>query len=333
MQAADPSPATGAAADEATADAGLEPVELKVNVLQPHIALERTSHDFGEVGPETKHTTRFTFENTGEGTLKITQVRSCCGVVTKGVRTGQEYPPGQMGTLELEWQAGTHPGTMKRTLYLFTNDPEQTTVPLMIQANVVRRVEHEPQRLRLFLKQDNAGSEEIRLKSLDGRPFAITGFRSTANTLTAEFDPNAEATEFVLEPQADMQKLATNLRGQVSITLTHPECKNVRILYDVLPEFTVNPPQLMMFNLKADEPVQREIWILGNYEDSFEIESVASQKGTIELVEKNRIDNRYQLKVKILPPAPQGDRFVLSDMLEVQIKDGQKLSVPFRGFY
>jgi len=222
---------------------------------------------------------------------------------------------------------------MKRSRYLITNDPDQSTVTLTIQANVVRMVEYEPQRLRLFLRQENAGCPDITLKSVDGQHFSITSFRSTANTITAEFDPGVEATEFILKPKVDLEKLQRNPKGTVSIDLTHPKGKNVRLLYDLLPAFTINPPQLMLFNPKAGQPTQREIWILSNYQDDFEIESVDSQKGTTEVVDRKKVENRYQLRLQITPPAPEGERAVLSDMLEVKIKDGPTLSIPLRGFY
>ncbi len=130
-----------------------------------------------------------------------------------------------------------------------------------------------------------------------------------------------------------MEKLQRNLRGQIIISLTHPECSNVRLLYDVLPEFTINPVQLMLFNLKANQGIQRDIWILANYDDEFEIESVSSQKGTVKLLEQTKKGNRYQLRVEVTPPVPENERSVLSDVLEVKVKGKDKLSIAVRGFY
>lgn len=299
----------------------------------PRIVLEKVLYDFGEIGPGTKQSAKFRFKNAGTTPLKITLVRVCCGVVARGVKAGQQYKPGQSGVLELDYQAGAQPGAVRRRIYLQSNDPLQGTVTITIKATIARRVEHTPTSLKLFLKQDNAGAKDITLTSLDGKPFSIKGFKATANAITVQFDPAAEGTSFVLKPQADMEKLAKNLRGQISIDLTHPECKNVRILYDVLAEFTVSPPQIMLFDLKAGRPMQREIWILSNYQDDFEIESVSSQKGTIKLVEKKKVDKRYQLKIELTPPPVEGDRAVLSDKLEVKIKGGETLSIQCRGFY
>ncbi len=315
-----------------------DPPEM-VEIANPHvgnaprIVMTSVEHDFGEIGPDTSHKAEFPFTNGGTAPLRITQVRSCCGVVTKGVKPGQEYAPGRGGVLEIDYRATSQPGSMRRNLYIQSNDPAQGLVTLTITATIVPRVHFEPSTLKLFLRQDTGGAGDITLASLDGRPFAITGFRTTATALRADFDPSVEATEFVLKPIADIEKLKSNLRGQISIDLTHPECRNVRILYDVLPEFTVNPPTIMLFNLKATQPVEREIWVLSNYQDDFEIESVSSQKGIVTLVSKAKIQNRYQLTLRITPPPAEGERAVLSDLIEVKIKDGETLAVQCRGFY
>lgn len=299
----------------------------------PRIVMESVEHDFGEIGPETSHDAEFRFTNKGTAPLKITQVRSCCGVVTSGVKAGQTYAPGETGVLKLNYRATSQPGSMRRQLYLQSNDPIQSVVTLTVQAKIAMRVQVEPSTLKLFLKQDNAGASDIKLTSLDGQPFAIKAFRATGNAIRADFDPTVEATEFVLKPIADAERLERNLRGQISIDLTHPECQNVRLLFDVLPEFTVSPPTIMLFNLKADQPVEREIWILSNYQDDFEIESVSSQKGIATLLDKTKVQNRYQLKLQITPPPAEGQRAVLSDVIEVKIKDGETLSIQCRGFY
>ncbi len=334
-------PATQASADT-TAPAGAstlatsqaaKPGEVEVTMLVPKISFEKAVYDFGDVGPETTQTAKFAFTNTGKGTLRISQVKTCCGVKARGVKNGQEYAPRASGVLELDCIFGSYPGTMRRTIHLYTNDPDQKVVALALKAKIVRRVDYKPERLRLFLRQENGGCDEITLTSLDGRPFSITGFRSTANALAAEVDPAVQATEFVLKPTANMDTLKRNHRGQISIQLTHPECKNVRILYDVVPEFTINPSQVTLFNLKAEQSVQREIWIISNYQDEFEIESTDSQKGMVKVADQKKVGNRYQLKVETTPPAQEGERAVFSDVLEVKIKDGEMLSIPFRGFY
>jgi hypothetical protein len=300
----------------------------------PRITVEKAIVDLGEVGTDSKRTGEFRFTNTGNAPLKILDVHFCCGVATRGVAAGQEYAPGQSGVLEFDYSSGSMPvSKVTRELRLKTNDPEQDLVSLVIKASVVRRVAIDPPRLRLFLKRDNADCCDITIRSLDGKAFSIASVKSTANTISAKYDPAVKATEFVLKPRVDMEKLPSNLKGTISIDLTHPECSNLRVLFDVLPEFTVNPLHLMIFNMRPEQPVQREVWILSNYRDDFEIESVSSQNGHITLLDKKKVGNRYQLQIEVKAPVKQGENTIAADVLTVKIKDGETISIPFRGFY
>lgn len=311
-----------------------QPVDVQALVLSPTITIEKPLLDLGEIGTDSKRTGEFRFTNTGNAPLKILQVHGCCGVTTRGVEAGQEYAPGQRGVLEFELPAGSVPVSSRTwELRLQTNDPEHSLVSLAIKASIVRRVTVDPLRITLFLKRENADCRDITIRSLDGIPFSITSVKSIGNVISADFDPDVKATEFVLKPRVDMQKLSTHRRGSVSIDLTHPECANLRVLFDVLPEFTVNPQNLMIFNLRPEQPVQREVWILSNYQDDFEIESVSSQNGRITLLEKKKVGNRYQLQVQIKVPPKEGDNTIAADILNVKVQDGETVSIPFRGFY
>jgi hypothetical protein len=312
----------------------VEPVELKVTVLVPKMTVEKPNLDLGEIGTDTKHTGRFEFTNAGNAPLKILQVYACCGVTAKGVENGQEYAPGQSGALEFEYITGSSPiPEITRELRMRTNDPEKSIVSLTIKAAIVRRVECSPQKLKLFLRKENAACGEVTLRSLDGKPFSITSFRSTANVISAVFDPNASATEFVLKPRADMEKLPRNIRGVISVNLTHPECSNIRMPFDVLPEFTINPAHLMVWDLRAGQTIQRDIQIFGNYQSDFEVESVSSQNGTVTLLEKKKTDDHYELRIEIKAPERKDDNAMATDVVEVKIKDGETVSIPFRGIY
>jgi hypothetical protein len=347
-------PAVQTAANAALATE-TQPAVADVNGPAAKITVEQPVLNLGDIGTDSKVSGKFTFTSSGQDPLKIVKVHSCCGVTIRGVEAGQIYAPGKTGILEFDYVTGSTPlSGVKRELRLQTNDPDQKFVSLTIKANIVRRVEVDPMKLRLFLKQENAGCSEIKVRSLDGKPFAIKNIRSTANSISADFDPNATATEFTIKPKADMEKLQKNIRGVVSIDLTHPECSNVRVSYDVLPEFTISPAQLVLFNIRPGQAAQRDVWVLSNYRDEFDIESVSSQKGYVKLLEKKTVGNRYQLRIEITPPARDGDQAVpaassdgqnaapasgqsenvlMADMLEVKIKDGDTLTIPLRGFY
>jgi hypothetical protein len=330
--------------------------ESGIGTLPAKITVETPVVDLGEIGMNCKVSGKFTFVNSSQATLRIVKVHTCCGVTVRGVENGQEYAPGERGTLEFTWVVVSDPQpSVVKVVRMETNDPDQKFVSLKIKASVVQRVETDPTRLRLFLRQENAGCGGITIRSLDGKPFSIMDFKSTAGSMSAQFDPNVKATEFVLKPQADVEKLRQNVRGVVSIDLNHPECSNVRVPYDVLPEFTISPALLMVLHVRPEQPFQKDVFVSSNYRDEFEIESVSSQKGYMKLAEKKKVGDRYELKIEITPPArdiaenvtaspsegqnpPAGAQestknTLVADVLEVKIKDGETLSIPFRGFY
>jgi hypothetical protein len=322
----------------------------QASVEGPRITFEKTSYDFGDIVPEKKYKHQFTFKNTGTTSLKIVNVQPCCGTVVTGVEAGQVYAPGKSGALEFEFTSGQQPGSIARTIYITTNDPVLKTVGLEYKAEITRQVAYEPTTLRLFLRRENGGAGDLTITSSTGQPFSVTGFRSTADCITAKFDPSVKDTRFVLKLSADMEKLKQHKLGRVEVLLTHPGCKTLSLDYDVLPEFTFNPSQLIAFNLKPGVPAQKELWIQANYDDDFELESVTSKNGMLKVVDKEKVklapgltvgqapgaadqkEARYQYKLK-LEIVPPNERAPLSDMLQVTIKGGGMWPIEYRGFY
>jgi hypothetical protein len=300
--------------------------------LVPEIKFEQMIYDFGEVGPSEKIKGEFKFTNIGEGLLEITKVGKCCGVVATLDR--MEYKPGESGALKVEWNSGPQESTMTRKLVINSNDPNTPVANLTIKAKVLLQIDWEPKRLKLFLDEDNAGCSEITISSIDNQPFSITGFKSTADSITADYDPSVKATKYVLEPKVDSEKLQKSLKGRINISLDHPKGNAVVVLYSVLPKYTVNPPLLIIFNAEPNKPIVRKISVLNNYGKDFEIESVSSKNDIVamKLLEQKKIRNGYQLDVEITPPADEGQpRF--TDEFSLNIKGGESLSIKCNGYY
>jgi len=298
----------------------------------PGITFEKVVHDFGEVGPETKNVCEFKFTNTGDSLLKITKVSKTCGC-TPYTLAKKEYAPGETGTLKVKYNASKRAGRVARTLYVYSNDKARPKIKLTIKARIMQKVDCKPKKLNLLLEEENAGCSEITLTSLDNRPFSIKRFRSTGNCITADVNSSVKATKFVIEAKVDIEKLRKRLNGRIDISLTHPECKTVAILFKALPEFKISPPSINILGAEPQKPITREVWILNNYGDDFEVESTSSKKGIIKVLSQERIDNRYKFELEITPPVPKGNRKFFNDVFLVNIKGGDKLSIICRGFY
>ncbi len=294
------------------------------------IMFEQVVYDFGDMGPGMNKTGEFKFTNAGNSLLKITAVEGCCGVVTR--LNKKEYAPGESGKLEVDYRSTPQPGTMRRQIYVNSNDKATPRVELTIKATIVQKVSFQPDRLNLLLKSD-ANCPSITLTSLDGKPFSIKRFKSTGNCITADVNSSVEATKFVLQPKIDVERLRRGLSGIIEISLTHPECDTVVIPFNALPAFEVNPPTIIVFNAEPQKPVERELWVLNNYGADFEIESTSSQNNYITVSSQQKIHNGYQFKLAITPPAASANQRIFTDVFSVNIKGGEKFTVTCRGFY
>jgi len=223
----------------------------------PKITFEKVVYDFGQIGPSTKHYGEFKFTNTGEGLLKIKDVERCCGVNAKLDKT--KYAPGESGVLKVEYDSTRSPGIVRRTLYVNSNDKATPRTALTIKGNIIQKVIWQPKSLRLLLSEENAGCSEIILSSVDNRPFSITAFKSTLGCITADVDPSVEATKFVLQPKVDMDKLRKTMRGNVYISMSHPDCDGAAIGFDVLSRFKIKPPLLIVFYLDSQKSIKSVI--------------------------------------------------------------------------
>ena len=300
------------------------------NQPSPKIKFEKVVLDFGKVGPGTKSTGEFKFTNTGEGVLKITKIGDCCGVVTKLEK--KEYAPGDSGVLKVIYNASIRTGKAPRQLVVHNNDKSNPSARLTIKAEIVAKITCKPEKLTLFLDEENAGCGKLTINSLDNQPFAITGIRSTANCITADFDPTVKATEFLLDLKVDMEKLQQNQKGSIDISLTHPEGKMTFVRFDVVPKYSVNPPLIIVFNAEAQKPIKRKVWILNNYKEDFEIESTSSKENTIKVINQSKVNNGYQFEVEIIPPEQQ-DQLRFTDIFNINIKGGEKQAVSCNGYY
>jgi hypothetical protein len=298
----------------------------------PKIVFEKEIYDFGKVGPSAKQTGEFKFTNEGKVLLKITKVGRCCGIVTKMDK--MEYEPGESGVLKVEWNSSPRESTMNRQLNVYSNDPITPQVRLTVKAKVVLQVTWEPKRLNLVLDEENAGCPNITISSLDDQPFSILGFKSTADCITADYDSSVKATQFVLKPKVDTDKLQTNLRGRINISLNHPRGNSAIVPFSVLAKYKITPPLLIIFNAEPGKPIVRTISVLDNYGKGFEIDSISSKNGTVgmKLLEQKKISDGYQLEVEITPPATEGKtRFM--DTFDINIKGDEKMAIKCNGYF
>ena len=301
--------------------------------LAPKIVFESVVHDFGEVGPRTKNTCEFKFSNTGSALLKIGKIHATCGCTVPQL-SKEEYVPGESGVITVEYHPGLQGGPQTRRLDVPTNDKANQRITLVVKALVVVKIEYEPKKLSFSVKTDsNSPRPMIKIHSIDSQPFAINGFSSHPEGISINYDPNVKKPQFTVEPKIEVEKLQKEVQGYIQINITYPGYDSITIPFTVIPRFKVSPPAIVLLDAKPQESVDREVVVLNNYGEPFEIESAASQKNIIKVLSQEKAGDRYKIKVSITPPAAESNPRMFTDTLFINIKGGVKLEVACKGFY
>lgn len=304
----------------------------------PRIRVEKAEFDLGEVSTNSKNTAQFKLANAGRGTLEIQDVIKCCGAVVELDK--QRLEPGETAELTVDYYTGDVAGQFKRELTVRTNDPIQAATTLTILGKVVQRLVWKPLQLRLFLDKPNLGCGELVLTALDGKPFSIQDTLSTGDCITVAYDPNAQATEFVLKPAVDRDKLLAlaYAKGTFQLKLTRPDYGMLHIPFDLLPNYSVNPAQLILFNAEPGKKELRKIHVLDNYvaeggQADLTVDSVTSDHKSVSVTKTEKIKDGLVLYAEIDPPVLDEGERSFSDEIRVQVKGGEELTVTVRIFY
>lgn len=299
---------------------------------EPKIVFESKVHNFGNLGIKEKAECEFKFKNIGQSLLKIGKIKATCGCTVPSL-SKKEYKPGEEGIIKIKYSGQSKPGAVVKHMYVPTNDKGNSKVKLSIKAKVIQLIEATPSKLYCSWNQKNAGSTNITIKSKDGKNFSIKGFSASKDVIKAEFDPNAVASEFILKPKVDMQKLKKCRKGSIRINLTHPKCSYVTIPYEVPPKFQCQPSKIILHNIEPNKPQIKDLLIKSTEKKQFEIESISSKCGYIKVISQEPDNDKIKLKLQITPPPIKAKTRHFSDNLFIKIKNDEKLTVSCSGFY
>jgi hypothetical protein len=103
----------------------------------PVLQLATMAVDLGKIQGSTANDVEFKFINAGKSDLMIRQVRSSCGctAVQQGPQ-GVGIKPGQSSSIKATFNSGSYNGKVTKAIYVYSNDPKNSEVVLMLNADV-----------------------------------------------------------------------------------------------------------------------------------------------------------------------------------------------------
>jgi hypothetical protein len=103
----------------------------------PVFKVESTTVDLGKIKGATQNEVVFKFKNEGKSDLLIRFIRSTCGCTA--VQQGQQgvgIKPGESSTIKAVFNSGSYSGKVTKAIYVYTNDPKNSELVLMLTADV-----------------------------------------------------------------------------------------------------------------------------------------------------------------------------------------------------
>ena len=197
----------------------------------PHLQAETTLFNFGQVaeGSKTEHT--FRFQNTGDSPLVISKVRSSCGC-TAALLSAKELAPGEWGELKATFNSKGFQGAVTKTIYVYSNDPNQQKTRFRLQGKVQRELLVSPSRLRFSGgKEKTSFTATINLRNDGATQLFLSDLKTTSGELQADLSSSQLAPgksvqiDISLAPSTDKSRFA----GYVTLRTSSPRTPMIRI--------------------------------------------------------------------------------------------------------
>lgn len=103
----------------------------------PVFKVASTTVDLGKIKGATQNEVEFKFTNEGKSDLILRHVRASCGctAVQQG-NQGVGIKAGQSSSIKATFNSGSYKGKVTKAIYVYTNDPKNSEVVLMLSADV-----------------------------------------------------------------------------------------------------------------------------------------------------------------------------------------------------
>ena len=149
----------------------------------PNLQVLEPNYNFGEVfqGDRVFHVYQIT--NQGDEPLLIDRLRSSCGC-TAVLISSKKLPPGGTGELQANFDSSRFRGEVVKTIYLYSNDPNQPVTQLQLQGKVLELVTIEPSQVNFGqVKVKQPVSATVTLRNQGHKPLVLGTPRATAAEL------------------------------------------------------------------------------------------------------------------------------------------------------
>jgi len=184
----------------------------------PRIQFQNTIYDFGKIksGELVKYT--FTFTNTGDAVLILTNVQPQCGCTTAGEWTRQ-VEPGKTGAIPIQFSSANYGGQVVKTVTITSNDKNQPSVGLQLKGTVWKPINVQPMFAVLNITAHSAGTVTTTAHIVNNmeEPITLSPPESNNKSFAAELKTNIAGKDFQVIISAVPPFDQANRQGQITL--------------------------------------------------------------------------------------------------------------------
>ena len=184
----------------------------------PGIQFQNAIYDFGKIksGELVKYT--FTFTNSGDAVLILTNVQPQCGCTTAGEWTRQ-VEPGKTGAIPIQFSSANYGGQVVKTVTITSNDKNQPSVGLQLKGTVWKPIDVQPMFAVLNIPPHSAGTVTTTAHIVNNmeEPITLSPPESNNKSFAAELKTNIAGKDFQVIISAVPPFDQANRQGQITL--------------------------------------------------------------------------------------------------------------------
>jgi hypothetical protein len=275
----------------------------------PMIRLAERRWDFGATQQHELLRHIFRFRNDGTDALIIRHVEPDCGC-TEALAVDTLLVPGRSSEIRITVDTKALEGDQQKVVSVYTNDPAEPRIDLVLTMTVKPFIEVEPR--ALDFKEVHRGDTPMlsaRLTAARGIGFQVTGAKGGEERVSWKITPvpaDSNGACFLVEARLRPDAPYGRFFDRVEIAVKHPQVRSEKIYLkgDVYSYFTLPDQRIRFIPLQPGEQNTQEIEILADGSQPYEITGATASVPYLKPV-LAREGTGYTLRVTLSAPDQQ----------------------------
>ena len=283
---------------------------------QPGAVFPETVIDVGAVNKGEQAAYEFTVQNEGDQVLQITQVKPSCGCTV--AEYDKTINPGGTGNITAVVDTTNFKGPIAKSVKVFTNDPTNPQINLVIKANIKTHVEIEPGYARFVAVHGEPNAKSVqKVWSREKPDLEILGAKSPyphvkvsyAEAAANERDGGASGNQWQITVELDTDAPVGPMADCIDVTTDHPERQTIRIPVSgfVRPVLSVTPRVADFGRREVTEPQTASLEIRNMSKSAVTLDEISTDiqglQAEIEPLEEGRL---YKVLLTLNPGIKKG---------------------------